>query len=188
MGRADQGLSNGIRYQAFLRVLVFLRNESDVLLIRGASNKRIWPNLFNGVGGHVETTEDVMSAAKREVREETGLLVDSLDLRAVVNIDARDRNRGIMMFAFVGWTNNRQTVASHEGPLHWISIDKIDEYSLVEDLHWLIPRIIERNSGQPPLYLHYGYDQADRLVIQESDSLTQISTFDSHPKPVRRES
>ncbi len=169
MGRADQGLNQGVRYQAVLRVLVFLRNESDVLLIKGASNKRIWPNLFNGVGGHVETREDVMSAAKREVQEETGLLIDPLDLRAVVNIDAGDRNRGIMMFAFVGWTNNRQTVASPEGALQWISIDKICEYPLVEDLYWLIPRIIERKSGQPPLYLHYDYDQADRLVIEKSD-------------------
>jgi 8-oxo-dGTP diphosphatase len=168
MGKADQVVKSGQRYQAILRVLVFLRNDSDVLLLRGASNKRIWANLFNGVGGHVEVNEDVLSAAKREVQEETGLLIDSLDLRAVVNIDAGDRDLGILMFAFVGWTNNRQTVASREGALHWIPIDMIEEYPLVEDLYWLIPRIIGRNSS-PPLYLHYGYDENDRLVILKSE-------------------
>jgi len=169
MGRDDQGINKGQRYQAIIRVLVFLRNESDVLLLKGASNKRIWANLFNGVGGHVEVEEDILSAAKREVKEETGLLVDSLDLKAVVNIDAGDSDKGIMMFAFVGWTNNKKTVASQEGALHWISIDKIEKYPLVDDLYWLIPRIIDRNSNQPPLYLHYGYDQADKLVIREAN-------------------
>ena len=167
MGKADQGVEKGRKYRAILRVLVFLRNDSDVLLLNGAPNKRIWANLFNGVGGHVEVNEDVLSAAKREVQEETGLSVESLDLRAVVNIDAGDPDLGILMFAFVGWTNNRQTVASHEGALHWVPIDKIEEYPLVEDLYWLIPRIIGRNSG-PPLYLHYGYDKSDRLVILEA--------------------
>ncbi len=164
MGKADQGVKSGRRYQAIIRVLVFLRNDSDVLLLKGAPIKRIWANLFNGVCGHVEVNEDVLSAAKREVREETGLPVSSLDLRAVVNIDAGDRDLGIVMFAFIGWTNSRQTVASHEGALHWIPIDMIEDYPLVEDLYWLIPRIIGRNSG-PPLYLNYSYDENDRLVI-----------------------
>jgi 8-oxo-dGTP diphosphatase len=168
MGKADQGVKRGRRYQAILRVLVFLRNDSDVLLLKGAPNKRIWANMFNGVGGHVEVNEDVLSAAKREVQEETGLSIESLDLRAVVNIDAGDRDLGILMFAFVGWTNSRQTVASHEGALHWIPIDMIEEYPLVEDLYWLIPRIIGRNSD-PPLYLHYGYVESDKLFILEAE-------------------
>ena len=167
MGKADQGVKSGRRYQAFLRVLVFLRNDSDVLLLKGAPNKRIWANLFNGVGGHIEFNEDVLSAAKREVKEETGLLVESLDLRAIVNIDAGDRDLGILLFAFVGWINKRRTVTSQEGSLHWIPIDMIEEYPLVEDLYWLIPRIIGRNS-ELPLYLHYSYDESDRLVIMKA--------------------
>ena len=92
MGKDDQGLQSGKRrFQVIPRVLVFLRNEDDVLLLKGAPDKRIWANLYNGVGGHVEVDEDVYSAALREVYEETGLEVSNLELRAIANIDAGSR-------------------------------------------------------------------------------------------------
>ena len=112
MGKSDQGLRKGNRYKSILRVLVFLRNNSDVLLLKGASNKNIWANLYNGIGGHVEVDEDILSAARRELLEESGLEIDNLELKAIVNIDAGDQDLGILMFAFIGWTANRQTMAS----------------------------------------------------------------------------
>jgi 8-oxo-dGTP diphosphatase len=168
MGKDDQGLRKGNRYKSILRVLVFLRNDTDVLLLKGASNKNIWANLYNGVGGHVEADEDILSAAHRELMEESGLQIDNLELKAIVNIDAGDHDLGILMFAFVGWTVNRQAIASEEGALHWIPVDKLNEIDLVEDLYWLLPRIIDSPKSSQPLYLHYSYDSKDRLVIQQS--------------------
>ena len=53
MGKEDQGLATGKeRYQVVPRVLVFLRNGADALLLKGAPDKRIWANLYNGIGGH----------------------------------------------------------------------------------------------------------------------------------------
>ncbi len=170
MGKAEQGLRKGNRYKTIVRVLVFLRNDSDVLLLKGASNKKIWANLYNGVGGHVEVNEDILSAARRELLEESGLMIDNLELKAIVNIDAGDQDLGILMFAFVSWTANRQTIASEEGALHWIPINKLDEIDLVEDLYWLLPRIIDRPKSLQPLYLRYSYDSSDRLVIQQSET------------------
>ena len=170
MGKADQGLRKGNRYKSIVRVLVFLRNDSDVLLLKGASNKNIWANLYNGVGGHVEVDEDILSAARRELLEESGLEVDNLELKAIVNIDAGDQDLGILMFAFVGWTANRQTMASAEGALHWVPVHKLGEIDLVEDLFWLLPRIIDRPTGSQPLYLHYSYDSKDQLVIRKTQA------------------
>ena len=170
MGKADQGLGPGERrYKAVPRVLVFLRSDSEVLLLKGAPNKRIWANLFNGVGGHVESTEDIFSAARREVMEETSIEVGELDLRAVVNIDVGDPKLGILMFVFTGWTSKRPDGESEEGELHWVSLDRLQEYDLVEDLEWLLPRILSDQVGQAPLYLHYGYNVDDELVIRSSD-------------------
>ncbi|MDX1613593.1 MAG: NUDIX domain-containing protein [Candidatus Promineifilaceae bacterium] len=167
MGKNDQGLNKGRqRYQTVLRVLVFLRNGSDVLLLKGAPDKTIWANLYNGVGGHVEAEEDILSAARREVLEETGLEVDELALRAVVNIDVGNPLQGILMFAFVGWVDRRETVASAEGALDWIAADEVTQHGLVEDLYWLLPRVLALSATAPPLYLHYRYDGADRLVIR----------------------
>jgi 8-oxo-dGTP diphosphatase len=167
MGQNDQGLNKGRRrYQAVIRVLVFLRNGEDVLLLKGAPDKRIWANLYNGVGGHVEVDEDIYSAARREVKEETGLTVDELLLKAVVNIDAGSRELGILMFAFVGTIDRRDTVASIEGTLQWIPVDELPEYNLVEDLNWLLPRILSSPVESEPMYLHYSYNDQDDLVIR----------------------
>ncbi|MCI0396585.1 MAG: NUDIX domain-containing protein [Chloroflexi bacterium] len=170
MGRNDQGVRGGRpRYQAIPRVLVFLRHGPDVLLLQGAPDKRLWANLYNGVGGHVEAAEDVYTAASREVTEETGLVVSDLSLKAVVNIDAGEPDAGILMFVFTGWSQRRQFKPSAEGELRWVPADQVSRYELVEDLAWLLPRVLAMPPDAPPLFLHYGYDSADRLVIQSAE-------------------
>lgn len=166
MGHSDQGVQAGAhRYQVIPRVLVFLRNGGDVLLLKGAPTKRIWANRFNGVGGHVERDEDPLTAAYREVWEETGLRPSALQLAAVVNIDASEPKAGILMFVFTGWSEQRTTKASAEGELQWVAAEAVDHLALVEDLPWLLPRVLRRPPTAPPLFLHYSYNSEDRLVI-----------------------
>lgn len=168
MGKENQGVRTGRkRYQVIPRVLIFLRNQSDVLLLKGSSNKRIWPDLYNGVGGHVEAGEDIYSAAIREVNEETGLVVSDLSLKAIANIDAGDEDTGIMIFVFVGWTEQTATSSSVEGELHWVSTYDFSELEMVEDLVWLLPRLMAMKVDEMPMYLHYHYDEDDRLIIRQ---------------------
>jgi 8-oxo-dGTP diphosphatase len=176
MGKDEQGLKGGApKYQTIPRVLVFLRNGSDVLLIKGAPQKRIWANQYNGVGGHIERDEDVITAARREVLEETGLDVTSLELKAVVNIDAGDPALGILMFVFTGWSSQRRTMRSEEGELSWIPIDELKNYDLVEDLEWLLPKVIGPMGRSAPLYLYYCYDDDDALVIRDSSQRRDVA-------------
>ena len=65
---ADQGVSSD-RYQLIPRTLIFLTRGESVLLLKGAPNKRIWANRYNGVGGHIERGEDAHTAARRELLE-----------------------------------------------------------------------------------------------------------------------
>ncbi|MCH7664271.1 MAG: NUDIX domain-containing protein, partial [Chloroflexi bacterium] len=65
MNASHQGESND-RYQLIPRVLIFITRGDEVLLLKGAPDKNLWANLYNGVGGHIERGEDVLSAARRE--------------------------------------------------------------------------------------------------------------------------
>ena len=56
--------------------------------MKRSAHRRAFPNRYNGVGGHVEKDEDVFAGAQREIKEETGLDVHNLQLRAVHHIDA----------------------------------------------------------------------------------------------------
>jgi 8-oxo-dGTP diphosphatase len=142
-----------------------------VLLLRGAPDKRIWPNRYNGVGGHVEPGEDVHTAVLREIREETGLEVRDLQLRGVINIPVDIQNNiGILLFVFTAVALTRDTHPSKEGTLKWVPIDRLGELNVVEDLPTLIPRVLAMGPGDTPFFAHYRYDKDDRLIIKFADS------------------
>jgi len=175
MGRADQKIIPN-RYQVVPRTLCFIIHEDELLLLRGAPDKRIWPNRYNGVGGHVKPNEDVYAAARREVREETGLEAQDLRLRGVVNIpvDAQSK-RGVMLFIFTAVALARavypssEGAPSEEGVPEWVPAARLSELPLVEDLSTLIPRVLAMGPDAPPFFAHYHYNAQDQLVITFSE-------------------
>ena len=172
MGHHDQGVAASVvRYKMIPRTLCFVFHDDDVLLLRGAPDKGLWANLYNGVGGHVERDEDVFSAALREICEETGWRatdVEDLKLRGLIHVDASDSQTGIMLFVFTAIALLRQTRASAEGTLEWVPRARLLDYALVEDLPVLLPRVFSLADDAPPLFAHYSYDQNDQLVTRFS--------------------
>ncbi|MBG0786245.1 MAG: NUDIX domain-containing protein, partial [Anaerolineaceae bacterium] len=98
---SDQGYHND-RFQVIPRSLIFVFNSDlQVLLLKGAKDKKIWAGSYNGIGGHVEVGEDILSSAKRELLEETGL--DSVGLRLCGQVMVEvDQHHGIALFIFKG--------------------------------------------------------------------------------------
>ena len=171
----EQGVGDGSkrRYQAIPRTLILVTSVNprsgarDVLLLKGAANKRLWANKYNGLGGHVEAGEDLLSAAERELAEESGLVVDGLRLRGVVNIDTGQDETGprpgVLMFVFTGESQERRLRASGEGAPEWIPVDALAEYPLVDDLYEVIPRAL----GDGPLFFGHYQPGTDGEMIYE---------------------
>lgn len=161
MGRSEQGVQESVgRYKVIPRVLVFVLNGGDVLLLKGAPGKRIWADRYNGVGGHVEADEDVYAAALRETEEETGLAVQDLRFEGLVNVDVGSTT-GIMLAVFSARSEARETIPSSEGTLEWVPLDRLDGYDLVQDIPVLLSRIVDRASDGQPFFARYGYGAAD---------------------------
>ena len=168
MGQGDQTIIRD-RYQAFPRTLCFITDGDDVLLLRGASDKTIWPNLYNGVGGHVKPEEDVRAAALREIEEETGLTVRDLRLRGVVNIPVDvEEKTGILMFVFTAAADGREVRPSEEGQPEWIPQDEVEALDLVEDLPILLPKVLSMGPDAPPFYGLYTYAEDGTLAASFS--------------------
>jgi len=169
MGAPEQG-ADAIagRWLTIPRTLCFVMNGDDVLLMRRAPHKRVFPNRYNGVGGHVERDEDPISSAKREVFEETGLVVHDLRLRAIHNIDA-GMETGICMFVFTAVSDSREVRESDEGKLHWIPKTIVTQFDLVEDLPIILPGILDMTDSDAPLFVHVSYDEEDCIRLRFAD-------------------
>lgn len=154
----------GGRYCAVPRVLIFLTWGEALLLLRGGPAK--WfAGRYNGIGGHVEPGESVLAAARRECYEESGLVVSEFDLAAVIHVQT-DPPPGVMLFVLTAEAPAREVTGSTEGELVWVAREELAGLPLIEDLHWLLPRLWERGRNGAPLYAHYSFGP-DGLSIQE---------------------
>lgn len=163
MPAKDQG-ADFTRYLLVPRTLIFLTCGDRLLLVKGSPNKRLWAGLYNGLGGHVEQGEDVLSAAYRELREEAGLEGVPLWLCGVITIDT-GQVPGVAVFVLRGETGQADLFASAEGQPEWVPVSRLPDLPLVEDLTTLLPRLLAMQPGTAPFAAHYSYDHAGALHI-----------------------
>ena len=152
------------RYAVIPRTISFIVRLNEILLIKLSSDHSGWPGRYNGIGGHVEIGEDPLSAARREVLEETGLTVSDQHLCGVVMVDTGD-SPGIGLFVFVGEVIEADLEASSEGIPAWLPLDGLAAFHLVEDLEFLIPQALNAHSESTVFFAGYTYNLQGELQI-----------------------
>lgn len=140
--------------------LAFVRCGDDVLLRQHPEGGDRFAGRWNGVGGHVEEGEDILAAARRELREESGLEVEELRLRGVIH-ETGLVGRAHLVFLFVGESAGRALRPEAGSRLRWQPLDRLDELPLVGDLTKLLPRLL---SAAEPFFATERYDGGDRLL------------------------
>lgn len=166
MGAHEQGADATTgRWITIPRTLCFITHGDDVLLLKRSEHKRVFPGLYNGVGGHIERDEDPLTGAIREMQEETGLDLTKVRFRGVIHVDAGVETSGILVFVVTAEATSRAFTDSDEGTLEWIPLTRINDLPLVEDLPILLPMLFEQPAESQPFFAHASYDAGDNLQM-----------------------
>ncbi|MBP0723777.1 NUDIX hydrolase [Bacillus sp. RG28] len=110
-----------------LVVSVSIIKDNEVLIIK--ENKPSAINKWNMPSGRVEQGEDILNAACREVKEETGYDVNLLKTTGVYNFFS-DTNHHVILFHFVGEIigGSLQIVENEIIDSKWISIHELLQF------------------------------------------------------------
>lgn len=129
--------------------LCFLLSNNKILLIN--RNKKPFMGMWNAIGGHIEEGEDELLGAIREIKEEAGLNVKSLELFSIFTWNYDD-SVGYAYLVDLGkeFDLSSYPKAINEGILDFKDIDWIldpNNYGVIPDLRIFIKDIKDGNKN-----------------------------------------
>jgi len=115
-----------------LVVTASIINDDKFLIIK--ENKPNALNKWTFPGGHIEYGEDILFAAKREVKEETGLDIELVGTTGVYNFIS-STNDQVILFHFIGEVIDGHINLEEEGITEskWIKVNELAKFKK-EDL------------------------------------------------------
>jgi 8-oxo-dGTP diphosphatase len=132
-----------------LSVNCFIRYKDEFLLLKRSPDKKIDPGKVNCIGGKVEPGEDYVTAAIREVAEETGYNVGVADMRFCGIIDFSEGYEKEWVACFFHIIVSDKVVPigmkTTDGELKWVHKDDVltTNLDLVDDVNNCFPLIVE---------------------------------------------
>lgn len=109
-----------------------LKDDKILFLVRQKKrDTRHVQGIYLPIGGHVELGEDVEDCAKREVEEESGIKINSLDLAGIVYIRGQATGEtDTIMYLFTSSDFEGEAISGNEGSFEWVDRTKVDQVNL----------------------------------------------------------
>lgn len=110
----------------YIFTLAFIRRENEILMMN--REKKPWQGMWNGVGGKRKNNETAFECIKREVAEETGILLQDNQIlnKGLVTWNSDDAEHSGMHIYLINLDKNfiyDTPVPTPEGILDWKKID-----------------------------------------------------------------
>jgi 8-oxo-dGTP diphosphatase len=101
---------------------------------------------YNGLGGKLDSDEDVVSGMRREIGEEAGFEAEELALRGTISWPGFGKNEEDW-FAFIfridRWSGTLLT-SNHEGTLEWVALERLHDLNMWDSDRMWIDMVFER--------------------------------------------
>ena len=109
------------------------------MLHRIKKKNDIHKNKWNGLGGKLEPGESPEECVKREVFEESGLIIESPNLHGVITFPKFDGIDDWIVFVYTANNFEGNLIDCDEGKLDWVSDDQLLNLNLWEGDKIFIP-------------------------------------------------
>ncbi|PIR42785.1 hypothetical protein CO058_03420 [candidate division WWE3 bacterium CG_4_9_14_0_2_um_filter_35_11] len=135
-----------------LRITVeaFIVHKDEILLFKRDNKIKVFPGFWSVLGGHIDFSEDPLTACIREIKEETGLVVSCPDLKLkFISYHYHiDRNETWNIFGFFASVSDKsKTVSSDEGKSRWIPLEKVSGMDLFPPVAHYLDHTLNRDFG-----------------------------------------
>ena len=120
-----------------LATLVYVKQDGKTLMLHKA--KGYQKGKWNGLGGKFEPGESPEECMRREVFEESGLVVKEAELKGVLTWPDFDGVDDWYAFLFVVSDFTGELISSDEGELHWIKDNELMHLNLYEGDRIFLP-------------------------------------------------
>lgn len=122
-------------------VLCYLEKDNQYLmLLRNKKKEDINALKWIGVGGHIEENETKEEALVREIKEETGLTINTYKYRGELIFINNDFSE--IMYLYTSDDFSGELIECNEGELHWINKAEIMNLNLWEGDKVFLPLLI----------------------------------------------
>ena len=118
----------------------------DNLLLLQDRVKEDWQGI-TFPGGHIEKEESFVQGIKREMLEETGLVIHNPKICGVKQFQTENDERYIVLL-FKTNEFEGEVVSSDEGEMLWIEREKLSEYNIVDDFMDLLRVFDDENINE----------------------------------------
>ena len=150
--------------------LCYLEQNGCYLMLHRIKKKQdVNEGKWIGVGGHFEAGESPEECLLREVKEETGLTLDSYRLRGVVTFDS-DAWPTEYMFLYTADEFHGTMTECNEGTLEWVPKEEVYDLPIWEG-DKIFFRLLEERESFFSLKLSY---QGDALTHAILDGTTRL--------------
>jgi 8-oxo-dGTP diphosphatase len=142
--------------------MVILRHEDHFLLIQRAPE----PNRgkFVPVGGKLEPYESPVKAARRETREETGIVLEDLTFCGVL-VESSPTSYNWTCHIYLSDVAQVQPPPGPEGTFFWVPFSELEELN-TPPTDWWIYQMVAR---ERPFVLNAEYDDQLQLLFMDEE-------------------
>lgn len=145
-------------YTPIVGTLGYVVQDNHVLLIhRNARLEDDHLGKYNGLGGKMESNEDLATCMKREIYEEAGIECIDMHLRGTINWTGFGKNgEDWLGFIFLITSFTGEVYENNpEGDLHWIPLDNLYDYPMWDGDKHFLPMIFDKDPRQFHGYMPY---------------------------------